>query len=104
MIALRDALIANDTRRIEIAAAKLDEDLIRTASARADIGVRTQRVEDATTREGDLRIQDIALRSEIQDLDYAAAAGRFASLQQQLEAGLAVAARATSLSLLDFLR
>jgi flagellin-like hook-associated protein FlgL len=104
MIALRDALIANDTRGIEIAAAKLDEDLIRTASARADIGVRTQRVEDATTREGDLRIQDIALRSEIQDLDYAAAAGRFASLQQQLEAGLAVAARATSLSLLDFLR
>jgi flagellar hook-associated protein 3 FlgL len=104
MIALRDALIANDTRGIEIAAAKLDEDLIRTASARADIGVRTQRVEDAITREGDLRIQDIALRSEIQDLDYAAAAGRFASLQQQLEAGLAVAARATSLSLLDFLR
>ena len=104
MIALRDALIANDTRGIEIAAAKLDEDLIRTASARADIGVRTQRVEDAITREGDLRIQDIALRSEIQDLYYAAAAGRFASLQQQLEAGLAVAARATSLSLLDFLR
>jgi flagellar hook-associated protein 3 FlgL len=104
MMALRDALISNDVRGIEIASAKLDEDLVRAAQARADVGVRTQRVEDAGVREEDLKIQDIALKSEIQDLDYAAAAGRFASLQQQLEAGLAVAARSTSLSLLDFLR
>ena len=104
MIALRDALIANDTRGIEIAAAKLDEDLVRAAEARAEVGVRTQRVEDAAIREEDLIIQDKSLRSEIQDLDYASAAAKFASIQQQLEAGLAVAARSTSLSILDFLR
>ena len=104
MIALRDALISNDTRGIEIAAAKLDEDLVRASEARAEVGVRTQRVEDAAIREEDLIIQDKSLRSEIQDLDYASAAARFASLQQQLEAGLSVAARSTSLSILDFLR
>ena len=104
MIALRNALISNDTRGIELAAAKLDEDLVRAAEARSEVGVRTQRVEDASIREEDLIIQDKSLRSEIQDLDYASAAARFASLQQQLEAGLSVAARSTSLSILDFLR
>jgi flagellar hook-associated protein 3 FlgL len=104
MIALRDALISNNTQAIEIAAAKLDEDLVRAAEARAEVGVRTQRVEDAAIREEDLIIQDKSLRSEIQDLDYASAAAKFASIQQQLEAGLAVAARSTSLSILDFLR
>jgi flagellar hook-associated protein 3 FlgL len=104
MISLRNALISNDTRGIELAAAKLDEDLVRAAEARAEVGVRTQRVEDAAIREEDLIIQDKSLRSEIQDLDYASASARFASLQQQLEAGLSVAARSTSLSILDFLR
>ena len=60
--------------------------------------------EMTTIREEDLIIQDKSLRSEIQDLDYASASARFASLQQQLEAGLSVAARSTSLSILDFLR
>lgn len=104
MIALRDALISNDTAGIQIATAKLDEDLIRVAQARSEVGVRTQRVEDAATREEEMMIQDKALRSEIQDLDYGSAAARFASLQQQLQAGLAVAARSSNLSILDFLR
>jgi len=104
MIALRNALLQNDTQGIEIAAGKFDSDLVRAAQTRAEVGVRTQRVEDAAIREEDLIIQDKSLRSEIQDLDFAAASTRFASLQQQLEAGLAVAARSTSLSILDFLR
>jgi flagellin-like hook-associated protein FlgL len=46
----------------------------------------------------------MSLRSSIQDLDFTQAATQFASLQQQLEAGLAGASRAVNLSLLDFLR
>ncbi len=45
----------------------------------------------------------MALRSEVQDLDYTEASIRFATLQQQLQAGLITAQRVTSLSLLDFL-
>lgn len=104
MIALRDALLSNDVVKIQIATAKLEEDLTRTARARSDAGVRTQRIEDASTREEELTVQDKTLRSEVQDLDYTAAASKFSMLQQQLQAGLAVAARSTSLSILDFLR
>jgi flagellin-like hook-associated protein FlgL len=40
----------------------------------------------------------------VQDLDFTEAAIRFTQLQQQLQAGLATAARTSALSLLDFLR
>ncbi len=104
LMALRDALLANDQRGIEFATDRLESDISRVAEARADVGVRSRRVAEATIREEDLGIQDMALRSSIQDLDFTQAATRFATLQQQLEAGLAGAARATNLSLLDFLR
>lgn len=104
LIRLRDALLANDERGIEFATDKLESDISRAAEARADVGVRSRRIAEATGREEDLQIQDTALRSSIQDLDFTQAATRFASLQQQLEAGLAGAAKAVNLSLLDFLR
>jgi len=104
LIRLRDALLANDERGIEFATDKLETDISRAGEARADVGVRSRRIAEATGREEDLQIQDTALRSSIQDLDFTQAATRFASLQQQLEAGLAGAAKAVNLSLLDFLR
>jgi len=104
LMALRDALQANDERGIEFATDKLESDISRAAEARADVGVRSRRVAEAATREEDLGIQDMALRSSIQDLDFTKAATQFASLQQQLEAGLAGAAKAVNLSLLDYLR
>ena len=104
LMRLRDALLANDERGIEFATDKLESDISRAAEARADVGVRSRRIAEATTREEDLQIQDTALRSSIQDLDFTQAATRFASLQQQLEAGLAGAAKAVNLSLLDYLR
>ena len=104
LIRLRDALLANDERGIEFATDKLETDISRATEARADVGVRSRRIAEATGREEDLQIQDTALRSSIQDLDFTQAATRFASLQQQLEAGLAGAAKAVNLSLLDFLR
>lgn len=104
LMRLRDALLSNDQRGIEFATKKLESDLSRAAEARADVGVRSRRVAEAVGREEELGIQDTALRSSIQDLDFTAAASRFASLQQQLEAGLAGASRAVNMSLLDFLR
>jgi flagellar hook-associated protein 3 FlgL len=104
LMALRDALLADDQRGIEFATGRLEADLGRATEARADVGVRSRRLAEATAREEELGIQDMALRSSIQDLDFTAAATRFASLQQQLEAGLAGASRAVNMSLLDFLR
>jgi flagellin-like hook-associated protein FlgL len=82
----------------------LESDIARVTEARAEVGVRAQRVEDASTREQDLSVQDLALKSSIQDLDFTAAAVRFSTLQQQLQAALSTAGNVTSLTLLDFLR
>ncbi|MGI9013347.1 MAG: flagellin [Phycisphaerales bacterium] len=104
MIALRDALLQNDERGISLATSKLEGDLTRLTDARAEAGVRAQRVDRLSVREGDLRLQDIALKSSIQDLDFAEASIRFANLQTQLQAGLQTTVQNLSLSLLDFLR
>ena len=104
LMTLRDALLANDEAGISFATQRLEADLTRSAEARASVGVRARRVVDAASRESELSIQDMSLRSSIQDLDYADAATQLASLQQQLQAGLAGASRAVSMSLLDFLR
>lgn len=104
LMALRDALAANDERGISLATEKLEADITRLASTRADVGVRTRRVADAANREEDLKIQDTGLKSQVQDLDYTEAAVRFATLQQQLQAAMLTASQTQRLSLLDFLR
>ena len=98
------AFAANDETGIEIATGHLEQDLRRVAEARAEVGVRARRVSDAILRQEDLRIQDMGLKSQVQDLDYTEAAVRFSTLQQQLQAGLTVASQMSTLSLLDFLR
>lgn len=103
LAALRDALLADDQRGITLATGRLETDIDRVTSARADVGVRTRRITDAQTREEDLKVQDSGLKSQVQDLDFTEAAIRFTQLQQQLQAGLATAARTSALSLLDFL-
>lgn len=103
LMALRDALEGNDERGIMLAGEKLEADISRAAETRAEVGVRSRRVIDATEREEDLRIQDMGLKSEIQDLDFTEAALRFGLLQQQLQAGLMTASQISYLSLLDFL-
>ncbi|MFO0829913.1 MAG: flagellin [Phycisphaerales bacterium] len=104
LMALRDALATNDERGIEFATARLDTDLGRAVEARADVGVRSKRIADATTREQDLKVQDQSLRSQIQDVDVTEAAVRFQNLQTALQAGYQITARSQQLSLLDFLR
>lgn len=104
LMALRDALKTDDSAGISLATSKLEADIDRFTQTRAEVGARTRRVTDAALREEDLQIQDLSLKSQLQDLDFTEAALRFAVLQQQLQAGLQTASRVTSLSLLDFLR
>ena len=104
LIDLREALLADDERGITFAGGIFEADISRLAEARADVGLRSRRVTDAVEREEDLLIQDVSLRSEVRDLDYTEASIRFATLQQQLQAGLLTASRVTQMSLLDFLR
>ncbi len=104
LVSLRDALLSNDERGISFATERLDIDLGRAIEARADVGVRAQRIVDATVREENLTVQDKALRSQIQDLDYTEAAVRFSNLQQVLQAAYSTAAKSQELSLLNFLR
>lgn len=80
LTALRNALRANDTRGISLATEQLDGDINRLAQARAEAGVRARLVTRQTAREEDLRVQDTALKSELQDLDFTEAAIRFSSL------------------------
>lgn len=104
LMQLRDALRADDQRGIALAGEKLESDLQRVAQARAEVGVRARRVADATEREEDARIRDEALMSRFRDLDFTEAAIRYGQLETQLQAGMLAATRASSLSLLDFLR
>ena len=104
LIALRDALMANDEAGITLATEFMDSDIDRVAQARANVGVRSRRVADAIVRQENLVIQEESIRSRFRDLDFTEAAIRFATLQQQMQAGLATAGQLTTLSLLDYLR
>jgi len=100
---LRDALLGDDVTGIALAADRLEGDLDRLGRVQAEVGIRTNRITDAMTRIEDTIMMDEQLRSRILDLDYTEASIRYASLQQQLQAGMATAARTVSMTLLDYL-
>lgn len=104
LIALRDALEANDQAGISLATSKLDADIDRLANLRGEVGARAQRVMNATHREEDLQLQDTSFKSQMQDLDFTDAALRFSMLQTQLQAGYQVTTMMNNFSLLNFLR
>ena len=103
LIALRDALKANDTRGITFAGERLADDIDRAAMARALVGGRAHRVQVASQREEDRQLQSTTIRSRLRDLDYTEASIRFNLLQTQLQAGLTVTAQSANLSLISFL-
>ncbi len=103
LIDLRNALSSNDTSGISLAADKLDEALSRIVQSRALVAGYARRVSDESLREEDRQVLDTQMKSNLQDLDYAAAATRYTQLQTQLQAGLQTAAQLSRLSLLDFL-
>ncbi len=104
MIALRDSLVNNDSSGITFAGGGLESDLEQLTRARADVGVRSQRVEQQKERSSELKISEQVLLSQLRDTDLAEAITTFTQLQQQLQASLLVGSQNLQLSLLNFLR
>jgi flagellin-like hook-associated protein FlgL len=103
LVDLRESLRTNDVRGISLAGGDLYDLSGDLAESRGLVGSYAQRVEGALLRETDRATLDEATRSNLRDLDFAAAATRFSLLQTQLQAGLQTAGRVQQLSLLDYL-
>lgn len=103
MIDLRVALETNDERGIVLASSRLEEDEDRLITARAVVGGRAQRVEDAQLRVEEQALLDETIRSGLEDIDFTEAATRFSFLQLAQNAAYAATARSQGLSLLSFL-
>lgn len=103
LLDLAEALRTNDTIGIELAYSKLQAGVDRLNQSRAVNGGYARRVSDEITRQEDRKVLDTSMRSQLRDVDYAAASTRFAQLQLQLQAGLAVAAQSQQLTLLNYL-
>lgn len=103
LLDLAEALRDNDTLGIELAYEKLKTGADRLNQARAVTGGYAKRIDDEKIRQEDRQVLDESLRSQLRDVDFAAASTRFAQLQLQLQAGLSVAAQSQQLTLLNFL-
>jgi flagellar hook-associated protein 3 FlgL len=103
LIDLRDALESDSSAGITFAGEALETDGERAIQARALVGGRAARVEDARDRLQDTALLDQSIKSDLQDLDYIEASTRFSLLQTQLQAGLQSAAAIRTLTLLNFL-
>lgn len=104
LLDLRDALLDDDLDTLTLAGEDLESVIGRVAESRAQVGGWSRRIVQAATRHEDLMVLDESIRSTLRDTDFAEAAMRLSLLQTQLQAGLASAARLSSLSLLDYLR
>lgn len=104
LIRLRDALRNDDSSGITVAGSELDGQIDRLAQTQALVGVYANRIQRATHRQEDENVLNEKVRSQLQDLDFAAAASRFSSLQTQLQAAYQTGSQLQNLSLLDFLR
>lgn len=103
LLDLRESLLSSSTNGIGLAGEGLGVSIERLAETRGLVGGFAKRVSDATEREEDRAVLDEQLRSQLEDLDFTQAATRFSLLQTQLQAGLQTAARAGSMTLLDYL-
>ncbi len=103
LISLRDALEANDLPAITRAAAKIDDDIDRVTSARAEVGARGRGLDLSLLS---LQNEEIQLRSALSeeiDVDLVEAISELTSRQVSLEASLQVSANLLQLTLLNFI-
>jgi len=103
LLDLASALRDNDSLGIEVAYEKLKGSVDRLSQSRAIVDGHGRRVDNEVRRQEDRQVLDRGLRSQLRDVDFAAASTRFSQLQLQLQAGLSVAAQAQQLTLLDYL-
>jgi flagellar hook-associated protein 3 len=100
-VGLTDA-IDNSIGSVDVVA--LDSDLDKMQSLRAQIGAKTNRVDEGQARLTSLGLTLVGLDSKIEDIDMAKAISDLASRQTALQAALGVAAKTLPPTLLDFLR
>lgn len=100
---LHDSLVTDDSSGISLAESGLELMVDQLSKTRADVGMRTQRVERELERSTEMGLTEQSLLSQIQDADLTEVITRFAQLQTQLQATLQVGAQRMRLSLLDFL-
>jgi len=101
---LREGLATNDTDLITEAGSLLNQDASDAASARAQMGIRSQRVARQLARLEDQELATQTILSDLRDADFNEVVSRFAQLQEQLQATMLAGQQSLSLSLLDFLR
>ena len=103
LLDLSKALREDDTLGIQIASENLKASLEDLIQSEALVGGYARRVDEEVLRQEDKSVLDLAMRSQLRDLDYAQASSRFAQLQLQMQATMSVIAQTQSRSLLDFL-
>ncbi len=103
LLDLAEALRNDDTLGIGIASANMEESLDELIQSQALVGGYARRIDTEVMRQEDKQIFDLAMRSQLRDLDYAQASSRFSQLQLQLQATMSVIAQTQSRSLLDFI-
>lgn len=104
LMQLRDALAGDDSSGITLAGTHIESDVQTLVKSRADVGVRSQRVEQQQSRSADLKIAESTVLSDLQEVDLSEVITRYSQLQLQLEASLQAGSQNLQLSLLDYLR
>lgn len=104
LIQLRDALQAGNTAGVQTSIASLDVAIDSLLAARAEVGSRVNRLEDAVSRLSDLDVNLRDLLSKRRDIDLAEAITAFSREEAAYQSALAAGARSILPSLLDFLR
>ncbi len=103
LLDLAEALRTDDTLGIQIASENMKESLDDLIESQGLVGGYAQRIDTEVVRQEDKELFDLAMRSQLRDLDYAQASSRFSQLQLQLQATMSVIAQTQSRTLLDFL-
>ncbi len=100
---LEQAMRADDTQAMEIAAQRLGELAEDVRRIHGIVGARAQSMQSKLQQQSDASFTTQELLSKVEDLDFADAITRLESAQLQYQADLQTSGRLLNLSLLDFL-
>lgn len=103
LIALRDALVSNDSTGITVATSHIENDVSKLTRIRGEVGVRTQRVIQQQERSEEMQIAEESMLDQLRGADLTEVITRFSQLQQQLEASLRAGSQNLQMSFLEFL-
>ena len=104
LIALREALVNNDSAGITLAGSNLQDDVQRNIGAQGAVSVQSQRLDQIQETATDQTLTERTMLAQLQDADLTEVATRFQQLQLQLQASLRVGSQNLQQSLLDYLR